>query len=123
MDRATFEWDKAKAAANLAKHGIGFGDALSAFEDPLSITIPDPDHSMDEHRFILLGENRRGRLIGSCPNPLLAGGGGGRAPILSGSGRAPEGAQMCTTLQTRPGEAIMPIPKPFPRAGHGRGCK
>jgi uncharacterized DUF497 family protein len=31
--------------------------------DPLSLTIPDPDHSLDEDRFLLMGESNRGRLL------------------------------------------------------------
>jgi len=37
-----FEWDEAKARANLRKHGIPFDEAASAFYDPLSVAIPDP---------------------------------------------------------------------------------
>jgi uncharacterized protein len=43
-----FTWDPAKAAANLRKHGVSFMEASTAFADPLSITIPDPDHSVGE---------------------------------------------------------------------------
>ena len=59
----TFEWDKRKAASNLQKHGVGFDEAATAFSDPLSITIPDPDHSEKEDRCILVGESFRGRLL------------------------------------------------------------
>jgi len=41
----TFEWDATKASANLRKHGVSFDEAASAFGDPLSLTIPDPEHS------------------------------------------------------------------------------
>ena len=58
-----FEWDDAKAKANLRKHGISFGDATSAFYDALSITIPDPDHSAGEHRFLLIGVTLTVRLV------------------------------------------------------------
>jgi uncharacterized DUF497 family protein len=50
----TFEWDEKKAAANLRKHGVSFEEAASAFGDPLSLTIPDPAHSEDEERCVLL---------------------------------------------------------------------
>jgi uncharacterized protein len=50
-----FVWDREKAASNLLKHGVDFQEAASAFDDPLSITIPDPDHSREEERFILVG--------------------------------------------------------------------
>lgn len=58
-----FEWDEEKADANHRKHGVAFHEASTAFGDPLSITIPDPDHSVGEMRFILLGCADTGRLI------------------------------------------------------------
>lgn len=58
-----FEWDAAKAESNLEKHGVSFDEAATAFGDPLSITIADPDHSTDEDRFVLLGEAYTGRLV------------------------------------------------------------
>ena len=58
-----FEWDSAKAAANAAKHNLTFEEAATAFGDPLSITIPDPDHSHTEDRFVLLGETLSGTLV------------------------------------------------------------
>jgi hypothetical protein len=58
-----FEWDPEKARRNLAKHGVSFDDASSAFADPLSLTIDDPDHSQGEHRLILLGETYSGKLV------------------------------------------------------------
>lgn len=59
----TFEWDPAKDQENRRKHGVAFTEAISAFMDPLSLTIPDPDHSADEERFPLLGENHKGLLL------------------------------------------------------------
>ena len=58
-----FEWDDAKASANQRKHGISFDEATSAFYDPLSVTIPDPDHSASEARFVLIGITVTGRLV------------------------------------------------------------
>ena len=59
----TFEWDARKAATNLRKHGVTFDEASTAFADPLSLTVPDPDHSIEEDRFVLLGLSYRGRLL------------------------------------------------------------
>jgi uncharacterized DUF497 family protein len=59
----TFRWDPAKARVNLKKHGVSFDEAMSAFTDPLSRTISDPDHSYDEERFILLGSSQQNRLL------------------------------------------------------------
>lgn len=58
-----FEWDTEKAAGNLERHGVSFEEAATAFGDPLSITIGDPDHSDTEDRLILLGVTFRGRLV------------------------------------------------------------
>jgi len=57
-----FSWDRAKAAANFRKHALSFAEGATAFGDPLSITIPDPDHSSREERFLLIGLTNRGRL-------------------------------------------------------------
>lgn len=58
-----FEWDPNKARENLKKHGVSFEEALTAFSDWESITIPDPDHSIGEERFVLLGKSHRGNLL------------------------------------------------------------
>ena len=58
-----FEWDPKKAAENLAKHGISFEEAATAFRDPLSATGSDPDHSLDEERFVTFGISTSGRLL------------------------------------------------------------
>ena len=58
-----FEWDPAKAAENLAKHGVSFQEAATVFRDPLSATGSDPDHSLDEERFVTFGISAGGRLL------------------------------------------------------------
>jgi uncharacterized protein len=58
-----FEWDAAKAAANLAKHGVGFPEAMGVFGDPLEVTIADPAHSRQEARFVSVGLSEAGRLL------------------------------------------------------------
>ena len=58
-----FQWDVAKARANLRKHGVSFDEAASAFFDPLAVSGNDPDHSTDEDRFITFGLSSRGRLL------------------------------------------------------------
>jgi len=58
-----FEWDPQKAARNLAKHGVPFEEAATAFGDPLGRVASDPRHSVDEERFVLLGFSRRQRLL------------------------------------------------------------
>ena len=58
-----FEWDPEKAEANLSKHGVSFAEAVTAFGDPLSMNMPDPDHSETEQRFIVLGMSDSYRLL------------------------------------------------------------
>lgn len=58
-----FDWDDGKAQANLAKHGVSFQEAASVFDDPLSITFPDPNHSFAEDRSVIVGHSDRGRLL------------------------------------------------------------
>jgi len=58
-----FERDSDKAASNLDKHSVSFLEAVSAFADPLSLTIFDPDHSLGEDRFLLLGMSTFQRLL------------------------------------------------------------
>jgi len=58
-----FEWEAAKAETNLAKHRVSFDEAVSAFYDALSVTIPDPDHSVNEQRFLLIGMTVTRRLV------------------------------------------------------------
>ena len=58
-----FSWDPAKDRQNLVKHGISFQEATTVFGDPLAGTIPDPDHSAGEERFLTIGCTLNGRLI------------------------------------------------------------
>lgn len=58
-----FEWDAEKAETNLKKHGVRFEEAVTVFSDPFSITVPDAEHSISEHRHIDLGMSCKGRLL------------------------------------------------------------
>lgn len=58
-----FEWDPNKDESNRAKHGVSFAEASTAFFDPLSSTIGDPDHSDDEERYLLIGVSSSRRLV------------------------------------------------------------
>jgi uncharacterized DUF497 family protein len=57
-----FEWDPAKAAANLAKHKVDFADAALSLEDLRALTISDPD-ATDEERFVTLAADPMGRIL------------------------------------------------------------
>jgi len=59
----SFEWDEEKARANLEKHDVSFEEAQTVFDDPLYVDFHDPEHSYEEHRYIILGESRQGRLL------------------------------------------------------------
>jgi len=50
-----FEWDPNKDRTNSRKHGVSFEEAMSVFYDAEALLIPDPDHSDDEDRIIILG--------------------------------------------------------------------
>lgn len=58
-----FEWDDNKAASNLQKHGVSFEEASTVFDDPLFIMFFDDEHSIDENRFITIGESNLARLL------------------------------------------------------------
>jgi uncharacterized protein len=57
------EWDPKKAESNLQKHGVSFEEAATVLGDPLSLTLPDPDHSQEEARLLLLGQSTTGRFL------------------------------------------------------------
>lgn len=56
-----FEWDSAKARSNLSKHRVSFEEAAQVFRDPLALTIPDDEHSVEEPRWITLGRDVHGQ--------------------------------------------------------------
>jgi uncharacterized DUF497 family protein len=60
---AEFEWDPTKAASNQRKHGVSFAEAATVFFDPLSKTVPDPLHSIDENRFVITGLSYQRRYV------------------------------------------------------------
>jgi uncharacterized DUF497 family protein len=61
-----FRWDSAKAAANVTKHGVDFGEAATVLEDPLSTTFPDREHSRLERRYVTIGMSADQRLLVVC---------------------------------------------------------
>jgi uncharacterized DUF497 family protein len=58
-----FAWDPKKERANVKKHGISFQEATTVFGDPHAATIPDPDHSHGEPRFVTIGYSTSNRLV------------------------------------------------------------
>ncbi|NJN49214.1 MAG: BrnT family toxin [Alkalinema sp. RL_2_19] len=63
MDELEFEWNPTKAASNERKHGISFEEAETVFYDEFARLLPDPDHSIREERFLLLGMSEEARLL------------------------------------------------------------
>lgn len=59
----TFEWDKHKARSNEIKHRVSFAEASSVFFNPLSKIFDDPDHSVREHREIIIGYSKSNKLL------------------------------------------------------------
>lgn len=66
MKPVGFDWDDAKAAANLKKHLVSFEEAMSVFDDPLARIHDDPDHSVGERREIITGYSSSGQLLLVC---------------------------------------------------------
>jgi hypothetical protein len=58
-----FEWNPKKADANLRKHGVSFEEATTALRDDLAVTGHDPDHSMNEDRYVTFGVSTQDRLL------------------------------------------------------------
>ena len=63
MDDVQFTWDPGKAAANLSKHGVSFEDASTVFRNPLAKVLPDPTHSEQEQRSLIIGHSAGGSLL------------------------------------------------------------
>ena len=58
-----FEWDREKATLNIRKHRVSFDEASTVFDDPLARIFDDEDHSLDEHREIIIGHSVLNRLL------------------------------------------------------------
>ena len=61
-----FEWDAAKAQANVKKHGVSFDEARSVFYDDFAVQFFDAEHAEDETRFLMLGISSEARLLLVC---------------------------------------------------------
>jgi uncharacterized DUF497 family protein len=58
-----YEWDPKKAADNLKSHKVSFDEAVTVFTDPMALTFDDPDHSLDERRYITIGTSNKQRIL------------------------------------------------------------
>lgn len=57
------EWSKRKNRLNTVNHRVDFSEAQTIFDDPLHVTVGDPDHSFDESRYITIGRSAENRLL------------------------------------------------------------
>jgi uncharacterized DUF497 family protein len=61
-----FEWDRAKATANLKKHAVSFEEAQTVFYDEFAVQFFDEEHSAEEDRFLMLGMSSEANLLLVC---------------------------------------------------------
>lgn len=66
MSSIRFEWDPEKNEINKKKHQISFEEAQTVFYDDEAKVIDDPEHSIDEERFIILGFSKKANLLVVC---------------------------------------------------------
>jgi uncharacterized protein len=78
-----FAWDAAKAAANLAKHGVAFTQAATVFTDALALTVFDDEHSEFEERWFTLGMNSAGKLLAVSQTYTATGPASARVRVIS----------------------------------------
>jgi len=63
MQELRFEWDEKKYKLNQKKHGISFLEAQTVFSDENGLLLDDPDHSLEEERYVILGMSSKLRLL------------------------------------------------------------
>ncbi len=63
MNDLSFEWHPNEAAGKAVKHGVSFEEAQAVFFDEHALVIPDPDHSQQEERFIIMGHGIQSRML------------------------------------------------------------
>ena len=66
MNKLIFEWDDAKNKINIKKHGVSFDEAQTVFFDDNAMEFDDPDHSLDEERYLLLGFSQSLKILVVC---------------------------------------------------------
>ena len=57
-----FEWNDAKAEANLQTHGVSFDLAKTVFKDPFAVERLDDREDYGEERFVIIGM-AEGRVV------------------------------------------------------------
>ncbi len=66
MNQLKFEWNRKKDKTNRNKHGVSFDEAKTVFYDEYALQFPDPDHSEEEERFLLLGLSLKLKTLVVC---------------------------------------------------------
>ena len=66
MKEIQFDWDENKNTINKRKHKISFEEARTVFFDDDALIISDPDHSIDEERFVILGASHLSNILVVC---------------------------------------------------------
>ena len=66
MKNLIFEWNDAKNETNKKKHRVSFEEAQTVFFDESALQFDDPDHSIDEERFLLLGFSQKLQVLVVC---------------------------------------------------------
>ena len=66
MEELCFEWDENKNKINQEKHNVSFEEASTVFYDEEALIIHDPEHSLQEDRFIIMGMSNKANLLLVC---------------------------------------------------------
>jgi hypothetical protein len=66
MQSIKFTWDVQKNRLNQKKHGVSFEEAESVFYDETARLTYDPDHSIEEERYVILGMSNKFRMLLVC---------------------------------------------------------
>lgn len=66
MSKLKFEWNPKKNTSNIKKHKVSFEEAKTVFLDDSAAIAYDPDNSLNEERFIIIGFSLFARLILVC---------------------------------------------------------
>ena len=62
INKLDFVWDEEKNRKNIKKHSISFEEAATVFYDEAAIVFDDPEHSIDENRFLIIGVSSTDKL-------------------------------------------------------------
>ena len=62
MNKLIFEWDEEKNTINKKKHGLSFETAKEVFYDEHAVLFDDPEHSVNEERFLIIGMTKSAKI-------------------------------------------------------------